>query len=65
MNQHQDDTRLLFSEPERYELDEPAFYQFRMNRRQFGQVLGAGLMLCVVTPNVLAQRRGRGAVASA
>jgi len=64
MNQHQDDTRLLFSEPERYELDEPAFYQFRMNRRQFGQVLGAGLMLCVVTPNVLAQRRGRGDVPS-
>ena len=64
MNQHQDDTRLLFSEPERYELDEPAFYQFRMNRRQFGQVLGAGLMLCVVTPHVLAQRRGRGAVPS-
>jgi CO/xanthine dehydrogenase Mo-binding subunit len=62
MNQYQDNTRLMFSEPERYELDEPSYYQFRMSRRQFGQVLGAGLMLCVVTPNLLAQRRGRGAV---
>lgn len=62
MNQHQDDTRLLFSEPERYELDEPAYYQFRLNRRQFGQVLGAGLMLCGVTPHLIAQRRRGGSV---
>lgn len=62
MSHSQDVTRLLFSEPERYELDEPVYYQFRMNRRQFGHVLGAGLMLSFMIPNGFAQRSRRGSV---
>jgi CO/xanthine dehydrogenase Mo-binding subunit len=47
---------LEFTEPERYELREGPFYHFEMNRREFGQVLGAGVLLSVAIPNALAQR---------
>ena len=47
---------LEFTEPERYELREGPYYHFEMNRREFGQVLGAGLLLSVALPSALAQR---------
>ena len=47
---------LEFTEPERYELHEGPYYHFEINRREFGQVLGAGLVLSVVLPRALAQR---------
>lgn len=44
---------------ERYELREEPKYRFDATRRQFVQVLGAGLVIAVSADKVLAQRRGR------
>ncbi|MGE0756622.1 MAG: molybdopterin cofactor-binding domain-containing protein [Pirellulaceae bacterium] len=50
-----------FSEHERYELREPARYRFEASRREFVQVLGAGLAIAVAADRVWAQRpAGRG-----
>lgn len=49
-----------FPEPERYELAEPPRYVFELNRREFVQVLGAGLIISVAWPGVLGQRSGGG-----
>jgi isoquinoline 1-oxidoreductase beta subunit len=49
-----------FPEPERYELREAPAYTFDMNRRQFVQVMGAGLLL-TMTLRGEAQVRGGGA----
>jgi nicotinate dehydrogenase subunit B len=51
-----------FPEPERYELSEPPRYVFELNRREFVEVLGAGLLISVAIPSVFAQRApgGRG-----
>jgi len=56
--------RLQFPELERYELSEPLQYHFELNRREFVQTLGAGLLITMVIPEVFAQRRGRAAEAS-
>src|SRR5262245_49777010 len=56
--------RLEFPEPERYELSEPPQYRFELNRREFVQTLGAGLLISMVLPDVFGQRRGRPAEAS-
>ena len=45
-----------FTEPERYELHEGPFYHFEISRREFVQVLGAGVVLSVAVPSLLAQR---------
>ena len=45
-----------FTEPERYELHEGPFYRFEINRREFAQVLGAGILISVAVPASLAQR---------
>jgi CO/xanthine dehydrogenase Mo-binding subunit len=50
--------RLQFPEPERYELSEPPPYVFQLNRREFVQTLGAGLLISMVLPDVFGQRRG-------
>jgi isoquinoline 1-oxidoreductase len=47
---------LEFTEPERYELHEGPFYHFEISRREFVQVLGAGVVLSVAVPGLLAQR---------
>ena len=47
---------LEFPEPERYELHEGPFYHFEISRREFVQVLGAGVVLSVAVPGLLAQR---------
>ena len=52
-------TKLEFPEPERYELSEPPKYQFEVNRREFVQILGAGILVSVVAPG-WAQRAGSG-----
>jgi len=52
--------KLEFTEPERYELHESPFYHFEISRRQFVQVLGAGLLISVAVPSVFGQRSGRG-----
>lgn len=49
-----------FDELERYELHEPPAYTFDMNRRQFVQVLGAGLLLTMTLRDGRAQIRGSG-----
>jgi CO/xanthine dehydrogenase Mo-binding subunit len=49
-----------FTEPERYELHEPPRYHFELSRRDFVQVLGAGLVISVAVPSVFGQRAGRG-----
>lgn len=49
--------RQEFPEPERYELSEPPRYRFELNRREFVQTLGAGLVISAALPSVLAQRR--------
>jgi CO/xanthine dehydrogenase Mo-binding subunit len=56
--------RLQFPEPERYELSEPSQYRFELNRREFVQTLGAGVLITMVIPDVFAQRRGRASEAS-
>jgi isoquinoline 1-oxidoreductase len=43
---------------ERYELREQPGYRFDTNRREFVQVLGAGLLISVCARRTLAQRRG-------
>lgn len=48
-----------FSEPERYELREAPLYHFDLDRREFVQVLGAGLLFGMAAPSALAQRAGR------
>lgn len=52
--------RQEFPEPERYELSEAPRYVFELNRREFVQVLGAGLVLSVALPSAFAQRAGGG-----
>jgi CO/xanthine dehydrogenase Mo-binding subunit len=47
---------LEFTEPERYELREGPPYQFELSRRDFVQVLGAGVIISVAISPVLAQR---------
>src|SRR5262245_47620154 len=49
-----------FTEPERYEQYEGPFYHFEISRREFVQVLGAGLVISVAVPSAFAQRAGRG-----
>jgi ABC-type antimicrobial peptide transport system permease subunit len=57
MNTQSTDTEFL--EPERYELREGLHYRFQVNRREFVQVLGAGLVVSTAIGNAVAQRRGR------
>ncbi len=45
-----------FTEPERYELHEGSFYHFEISRREFVQVLGAGVVLSMAIPTLVAQR---------
>src|SRR5688500_6210130 len=47
-------------EIERYELREPPRYRFEASRREFVQVLGAGVVIAVSARQVRAQRGGRG-----
>ena len=49
-------TYIEFSEPERYELREGPRYHFELSRRDFVQVLGAGIFISVAVSPVLAQR---------
>lgn len=49
-------SELEFNEPERYELREGPFYHFHVNRREFVQILGAGILISVAVPGVFAQR---------
>lgn len=51
---------LEFTEPERYELHEGPFYHFQISRREFVQVIGAGVLISVAVPTTFAQRSGRG-----
>src|SRR4029077_16763329 len=51
-------SELEFTEPERYELHEGPFYHFQISRREFVQVVGAGLLLSVAVPSAFAQRAG-------
>ena len=55
------ETRLEFSEPERYELSEAPKYQFELNRREFVQILGAGVLVSVVAPGWVDRPGGWGA----
>lgn len=45
-----------FPELERYELQEGPAYQFEVNRRQFVQVLGTGILISLAGPSIYAQR---------
>lgn len=54
-----DDLKLEFPEPERYELSEPPKYRFEVSRREFVQILGAGMVVAVVLPT-RGQRAGGG-----
>ncbi len=45
-----------FTEAERYELHEGPYYHFEISRREFVQVLGAGVVLSVAVPSLFAQR---------
>ncbi len=47
------ETELL--EPERYELHEPAPYKFEVNRREFVEIVGAGLLITTAGSVVLTQ----------
>jgi CO/xanthine dehydrogenase Mo-binding subunit len=49
-----------FTEPERYELHEPPYYQFELSRREFAQILGAGIIISMTSPIAFAQRAGGG-----
>ncbi len=51
---------LEFPEPERYELHEGPFYHFKVSRREFVQVLGAGVVISVAVPSIFGQRAPRG-----
>ena len=48
------------AEVERYELHEPPAYRFDADRREFVQVLGAGLVIAVGASAARAQRGRRG-----
>ncbi len=45
-------------EPERYELREPPAHEFTLNRREFAEVAGAGLLITVLGTAARAQRGG-------
>lgn len=45
-----------FTEPERYELHEGSYYRFELNRREFIQILGAGILISCAGPAAQAQR---------
>jgi isoquinoline 1-oxidoreductase len=45
-------------EPERYELQQPPVYRFELNRREWFEVLGGGLLVLVVTGRSEAQESG-------
>src|SRR5437868_2622861 len=47
-------------EPERYELFAEPRYQFELDRRDFFKLVGAGIVVCLVLPEALAQQRGQG-----
>ena len=47
-------------EPERYELREPPVYLFAVNRREFFEIAGAGLLLVAAAAPSEAQRGGGG-----
>ena len=47
-------------EPERYELYAEPHSQFLLDRREFFQVLGGGIVVCLVLGDALAQQPGRG-----
>ncbi len=52
-------------EPERYELYDDPHFRLEWDRREFLQALGGGILVCLVSREVLAmqppgQRRGRG-----
>src|SRR5881628_1194619 len=49
---------LEFTEPERYELHQGPIYHFEISRREFVQVLGAGILISVALPTARAQRVG-------
>ena len=49
-------TYIEFGEPERYELREGPRYHFELSRRDFVQILGAGIFISVAVSPVLAQR---------
>ena len=52
----------LVIEPERYEFFEAPRYSFEPDRREFFQVLGAGVVVALLVEDALAQQpRGRGA----
>lgn len=46
-------------EPERYELFEQPRYQFELNRREFCQVVGGGIVVCMLLGDALAQQPKR------
>jgi isoquinoline 1-oxidoreductase len=48
------------NELERYELREPGSYRFGANRREFVQLLGAGVVVAVSVKSTVAQERRRG-----
>jgi len=45
-------------EPDRYELREPPAYEFALNRREFVEIAGAGLLITVTGRKAWAQRGG-------
>ncbi len=47
-------------EPERYELREGPVHIFAVNRREFFEIAGAGLLIVALAPSSEAQRRGGG-----
>ncbi|MCA9170742.1 MAG: molybdopterin-dependent oxidoreductase, partial [Planctomycetales bacterium] len=61
-----DDAKLTdeTNEPERYELHEPIRYRIEPSRREFGQLLGTGLLITAVTTPAKAQRRRGGGTAA-
>jgi isoquinoline 1-oxidoreductase len=50
----------LVIEPERYEFFESPFFLTELDRRQFFKIAGAGVVVALFLPEVLAQRRPRG-----
>jgi nicotinate dehydrogenase subunit B len=47
-------------EPERYELQQPPAYRFELNRREWFEVLGGGLLVLVLAGDAEAQESGGG-----
>jgi isoquinoline 1-oxidoreductase len=47
-------------EPERYEFFESPFFLAELDRRQFFHIVGAGVVVALLLPSALAQRRPRG-----